>query len=75
MLQKGSFFLGKRSKKHWKKMVYSDECFVHPTNIEIEFFRKRNEENWLDERFIKQKQQTEMGIHIWAAISSKGLLG
>jgi hypothetical protein len=56
-------------------MVYSDECFVRPTNIGIEFCRKKDDEDWLDERFIKQKQQSEMGIHIWAAISSEGLLG
>lgn len=56
-------------------MVYSDECFVRPTNIGIEFCRKKDDEDWLDERFIKQKQQSEMGIHTWAAISSEGLLG
>ncbi len=37
--------------------------------------RKKDDEDWLDEKFIKQKQKSQMGIHIWAAISSEGLLG
>jgi hypothetical protein len=65
----------KWSKRQWKKMVYSDERFVCPTNIGIEFCRKKYDEDWLDERFIKQKEQSEMGIHIWAAISSERLVG
>ncbi len=55
--------------------MFFDEYFVRPVKTGIEFCRKFDHEDWCDEHFISQKQQAELGIHIWAAISSVGLLG
>jgi hypothetical protein len=38
----------------WSKCVFSDECFVKPSKTGIDFCRKLDNEDWLDERFIKQ---------------------
>jgi hypothetical protein len=37
-------------------MVYSNECFVRPTIIGMEFCQKKDDEDWFDESLIKQKQ-------------------
>ncbi len=55
----------------WNKFVFSDECFVKPTKTGIDFCRKFDNEDWLDERFNKKG---EIGIYIWAAISCEGVL-
>ena len=36
----------------WKKVWFSDECYVVPKHFGIEFVRKRDDEDWIDERFI-----------------------
>ena len=61
--------------KQWKSLVFSDECFVRPTKTGIEYCRKMDDEDWCNKEFIKEKNQYDMGVHIWAAISSEGLVG
>jgi hypothetical protein len=34
-----------------------------------------DDEDWCSKEFIKEKNQYNMGVHIWAAISSEGLVG
>lgn len=55
-------------------MVFTDECKVFATHQGIEFIRKKDEEDWLDHRFIKQTTAFTKGVMIWAAINATGVL-
>ena len=58
----------------WKRVIFTDECRVLATHQGIDYIRKKDEEGWLDSRFVKTTTAFTKGVMIWGAINSKGVI-
>jgi hypothetical protein len=58
--------------EQWERVDFSDESFITPTKMGLQFFWKKPDEDWSDEKFRKKEKKKPVGIHLWRLITSEG---